>query len=38
MLKGIRSANLTPQDRKDIVEFLKSLSGKYPIIEEPKFP
>jgi cytochrome c peroxidase len=38
MLKSVREAKLAGQDKKDIVEFLKSLSGKYPIVEEPKLP
>lgn len=37
-LKDIRDAELTAQDKKDLVEFLKSLSGEYPVIEEPKLP
>lgn len=37
-LKAIRDAELTEQDQKDLVEFLKALSGDYPIIEEPKLP
>jgi len=34
-LKAVREAKLTEKDRKDLVEFLKALSGKYPIIEPP---
>ena len=37
-LKAIRDAKLTPQDRQDLVEFLKALSGKYPIIDPPVLP
>jgi len=37
-LKAIRDAELTAQDRADLVEFLKALSGEYPIIEEPQLP
>ena len=37
-LKAVREAKLTDQDRKDLVEFLKSLSGKYPVVEPPKLP
>lgn len=37
-LKDVRDAQLTEQDKKDLVEFLKSLSGEYPVIEEPKLP
>jgi cytochrome c peroxidase len=35
MLKSVREANLGATDRKDLVEFLKALSGKYPVIEPP---
>lgn len=38
MFKDIRAAKLTAQNQKDIVEFLKALSGKYPVIEPPKLP
>lgn len=38
MLRSIREANLTVQDRKDLVDFLKALSGDYPIINPPKLP
>ncbi len=38
MLDSVRKAKLSEQDRKEIVEFLKALSGKYPIIEPPKLP
>ncbi len=34
----VREAKLTEQDRKDLVEFLKALSGDYPIIEPPTLP
>jgi cytochrome c peroxidase len=37
-LKAIREAKLTEQDRGDLVEFLKSLSGEYPITAAPKLP
>jgi cytochrome c peroxidase len=30
MLKAVREAKLSEQDRKDLVEFLKALSGKFP--------
>ena len=36
-LKAVREAKLTEQDRKDLVEFLKALSGEYPIVAAPKF-
>jgi len=38
MLKAIREAKLSEQDRKDIVEFLKALSGEFPVIEPPELP
>ena len=38
MLKGLREEKFTPEDRKNVVEFLKALSGEYPIIEPPKLP
>jgi cytochrome c peroxidase len=34
----VRQAKLTDQDRNDVVEFLKALSGKYPVIEPPELP
>ena len=37
-LKAIREAKLTEADQKDIVAFLKSLSGEFPVVEEPKLP
>ncbi len=38
ILKGVREANLSPEERKDVVEFLKALSGSYPVTEAPKVP
>ena len=38
MMKGVRKAKLTDQDREDLVEFLKALSGNYPVIEPPQLP
>ncbi len=38
MLKAVRAAELTKDDEKDIVEFLKALSGEYPIVEPPQLP
>jgi cytochrome c peroxidase len=38
MMKAVGEAGLTEQDQKDIVEFLKALSGEYPIIEPPELP
>lgn len=38
-LKAMREAELTKEDQAKIVEFLKALSGEYPIIEPPaEFP
>lgn len=37
-LKAIREAELSEQDCGDIVEFLKGLSGEYPVAESPKLP
>lgn len=38
MLKAIREAKLSDQDQKDLVEFLKALSGEFPVIEAPPLP
>ncbi len=38
MMKAVRRAELTEQDRKDLVEFMKALSGEYPIVAPPKLP
>lgn len=38
MLKGLAEEKYTPDDKKNIVEFLKALSGEYPIVEPPKLP
>jgi cytochrome c peroxidase len=35
---AVRESKLTARDQKDLVEFLKALSGKYPIVEPPKLP
>lgn len=37
-LKAVREAELSEEDCQDIVEFLKGLSGEYPVIEPPKLP
>ncbi len=37
-LKGIRAAGLTEADQTAIVEFLRALSGEYPIVEPPELP
>jgi hypothetical protein len=36
MMKGVRDANLTDQDKKDLVAFLEALSGEYPVVEPPE--
>jgi cytochrome c peroxidase len=38
MLKAVRSAGLTKEDQQDLVEFLKALSGEYPVTEPPPLP
>jgi len=38
MLKSVRDAKLTEQDQKDLVEFLKALSGEFPVVEPPALP
>ncbi len=38
MMKAVRSAKLKDTDLKDIVEFIKALSGNYPKTEPPKLP
>ncbi len=38
MMKSVREAKLTADNQKDLVVFLKGLSGKYPIITPPKQP
>ena len=30
MLKALRDEEITKQDKKDLVEFLKALSGEFP--------
>lgn len=37
-LKAVRDKKIDEAGRKDLVEFLKALSGEYPIIEPPKLP
>ena len=34
----VRKAKLTAESRKDLVAFLKALSGKTPIIDPPALP
>jgi cytochrome c peroxidase len=38
MLKSVREAKVSEQDQKDLVEFLKALSGEFPIVEPPALP
>ncbi|MEE9130030.1 MAG: cytochrome c peroxidase [Phycisphaerales bacterium] len=38
MFKVVGLANLTEQDKSDLVEFLKALSGEYPIVDAPELP
>lgn len=38
MMKAVGEAKLTDQDKKDLVAFLKALSGDYPKTEPPKLP
>jgi len=38
VLKSVRDAAITEQEQKELVEFLKALSGKYPVTEAPKLP
>jgi hypothetical protein len=38
ILKSIREAGLTDRDINDLAEFLKALSGDYPVIEPPRLP
>lgn len=37
-IKAVREAKLSEPDRNDLVEFLKALSGEYPVVEAPKLP
>jgi cytochrome c peroxidase len=38
LLKGIGSKEISAEDQASIVEFLKALSGEYPVIEPPELP
>ena len=38
VLKGVGSKELSAEDQANIVEFLKALSGEYPIIAPPELP
>jgi len=35
VMKSVREAKLTDQDKSDLVAFLNALSGKFPVIEPP---
>lgn len=35
VLKGIGAKGLSDQDKADVVEFLKTLSGEFPVVEPP---
>ncbi len=37
-MKNVRNANLSEQDRADLVAFLKTLNGDFPVIEPPELP
>jgi cytochrome c peroxidase len=37
-MKAVGEAKLTPEDQKDLVAFLESLSGEFPVIDPPKLP
>lgn len=34
----VRDAEITPEQQKDLVEFMRALSGEYPVIEPPQLP
>ncbi len=38
LFKAIKAAKLTDKDKKDLVAFLKALSGEYPKMDPPKLP
>lgn len=38
LLKMVRDDHLTPEDQKDLVAFLQSLSGEIPVVEAPPLP
>ncbi len=38
LLKSVREANLGAKEQEDLVEFLKALSGKYPVVDPPPLP
>lgn len=38
MMRAVGAAELTDEEQSDIVAFLESLSGEYPVIEAPELP
>jgi cytochrome c peroxidase len=38
MMKAVGKKGLSAEDQQNIVEFLKGLSGEYPIVEPPELP
>jgi len=38
MLKAVAGKSLTAEDQANIVEFLKALSGEYPVVDPPELP
>ncbi len=38
VLKSVRDEELSGEDQRKIVEFLKALSGEYPIVDPPELP
>jgi cytochrome c peroxidase len=38
VLKAVRDAELTDEDKAALVEFLKALTGDYPVLEAPAIP
>jgi cytochrome c peroxidase len=38
MMKAVAAKELSAEDQANIVEFLKALSGEYPVVEPPQLP
>jgi len=38
MLEAIRRKNLSAEDQQALVQFIKALSGEYPVVEPPELP
>lgn len=38
MLEAVRRKNLTAEDQQALVEFIKALSGEFPVVEPPELP